>query len=663
MTIPHDISEELVIDLTNNSVTTTYSPSDIAYDIAVAGIPFVIDATSETPYQRQTAQYKKDQFDNSTEPGEQSLTGWWIRSQTSFHNGAGLKFYEPGTDAAHATHKFYDSRGIDVWTYGQASLLPDLFHSYEGAENIVATSYHNGSNNVIIMGDSDGALKEITFNGNSTATEYSYTSLYSGHTSSNPFLSIDTDGSRYFAVCNKAIHRGTKGGTDEVLYNLGTAGISNAIIKYVKGYLLFGTGQYLGQLKANHTPLPSNHSGTSDLPNGSSDNFINHLSTSWNWTSITGGGSVIYAAGKNNTKSEIWAIPYDETKLNINIPAAYVVAEMPFGEVINNIYFYLGYLVIATNKGIRIATTNQSGYQAGNIIYGPLLVETQYEAHDIVANDKFVWVSTSVDNENGLQNACVIRIDLGTAFEDGTFAYAYDLEYQSDETSECKSVFYIDGRLHLIVNENGTTKGEIQSEHTTNKRTSGWLQTGYIRYSTVQPKYFKYIELNGNVSDQDTILVQTVSTSGTVYNIVEVDSISENQMVGITYPVGKQEALAFKFTLRNASPLSDVPTLESYQIKSLPAMPRQRLIQYPVMCYDIEMDKYNNQFGYKGNAYTKLSKLETIENNGDSVIIEDYRTGEQYTAIIEEISFKNKSSADKASYGFGGVITITVRKI
>ena len=92
-------------------------------------------------------------------------------------------------------------------------------------------------------------------------------------------------------------------------------------------------------------------------------------------------------------------------------------------------------------------------------------------------------------------------------------------------------------------------------------------------------------------------------------------------------------------------------------------MPRQRLIQYPVMCYDIEMDKYNNQFGYKGNAYTKLSKLETIENNGDSVIIEDYRTGEQYTAIIEEISFKNKSSADKASYGFGGVITITVRKI
>ena len=29
------------------------------------------------------------------DPGEQSLTGWWLRSQSSFHTGEGIIFYDP----------------------------------------------------------------------------------------------------------------------------------------------------------------------------------------------------------------------------------------------------------------------------------------------------------------------------------------------------------------------------------------------------------------------------------------------------------------------------------------------------------------------------------------------------------------------------------------
>ena len=58
--------------------------TDINYDVAIGGLPFIYAINDNRPYIRQTAPFRKEQFDNQTEPGEQSLTGWWIRSQSSF---------------------------------------------------------------------------------------------------------------------------------------------------------------------------------------------------------------------------------------------------------------------------------------------------------------------------------------------------------------------------------------------------------------------------------------------------------------------------------------------------------------------------------------------------------------------------------------------------
>jgi hypothetical protein len=85
-------------------------------------MPFIYAVSDARPYIRQTAPYKKDQFDSNKEPGEQSLTGWWIRSQSSFHSGTGIKFYDP--DGGEVTaHRFADSSNVDVFTKGQVTLL------------------------------------------------------------------------------------------------------------------------------------------------------------------------------------------------------------------------------------------------------------------------------------------------------------------------------------------------------------------------------------------------------------------------------------------------------------------------------------------------------------------------------------------------------------
>ena len=121
--------------------------------------------------------------------------------------------------------------------------------------------------------------------------------------------------------------------------------------------------------------------------------------------------------------------------------------------------------------------------------------------------------------------------------------------------------------------------------------------------------------------------------------------------------------LAIKYTLNNGSAVTNYPVLQSYQLKAIPGVPRQRIYQYPLSCYDIEMDRYNSQFGYLGRAYDVLSKLEALETEGDFVTIKDFRTNESFQGVIEEVRFTNESSSDKDSNGFGGLLLVTVRKL
>ena len=116
-------TRSIAVDVGVVSSTSIWQNTDVAYDIALAGLPFIYAISDARPYIRQTAPFKKDQFDNQNEPGEQSLTGWWIRSQSSFHDGAGIEFYDPALIAGEGTYQFKDSRGVNVWEKGQVTLL------------------------------------------------------------------------------------------------------------------------------------------------------------------------------------------------------------------------------------------------------------------------------------------------------------------------------------------------------------------------------------------------------------------------------------------------------------------------------------------------------------------------------------------------------------
>jgi hypothetical protein len=315
-------------------------------------------------------------------------------------------------------------------------------------------------------------------------------------------------------------------------------------------------------------------------------------------------------------------------------------------------------MAIGTNKGVRIAQSSSDG----SLTLGPLLVETEYPVTGFTATGNYVFASTSVAGENGFDNAILIRIDLSQQFSDGTFAFAYDLQYESDEDSYALNVLFAQDRLHIIVNEGGDA-GEIQTEKLSQKRSSGWLRTGKIRYGTIEPKFFRYINVQCTTGQGDTIVVSTIDNNGLESSIVTLSEGLSNQDVLIVTPSTKQEYMAFKFTFNNVTDDQDLPVIEAYQVKATPATRRQRLYQYPLSCYDNEMDKFSAVFGYTGRAMEFIQRIEAIEETGKFVNVTDYRTGEQYQGVIEEVRFINESSPDKNNNGFGGLLLVTVRKL
>jgi hypothetical protein len=173
-----DITEGIPYVLSNPAGATTFSATGVNYDIAIAGLPFFIGVTDDSPYRRVTAQYRKQQYDQTREAGEQSLTGWWFRSQSTFHLGAGIKYFEPAQDES-LRFQYTESKGLEVFTKGQATLLNETVRVLATANSTVIIGANDGTNDCLVT--TDGIeLKKITM---STDTPTSSTYNQAGTTS------------------------------------------------------------------------------------------------------------------------------------------------------------------------------------------------------------------------------------------------------------------------------------------------------------------------------------------------------------------------------------------------------------------------------------------------------------------------------------------------
>lgn len=645
---------DLSVDVGIVSSGSLWSNTDVAYDVAIGGLPFIYAINDARPYLRQTAPFRKDQFDNSPEPGEQSLAGWWVRSQASFHSGTGINFFDPLTNDENGHYRFADSKGVNVWTKGKVTLLksctPTHFTTGPIATNLKVQQHLRS----IKWNSTSGVLLHDEYDVDKIATDGTLTHFvdYNSGTDS-PVYAICDDGTYAYWVTNTATKKtvykkpltGSSASSADVTKVIDEAGtITSATMEYVKDRLVICADN-----KVYESPTTP---ATAVWPTP----VYTHTSSTHVYTSITASGPAIYIAGYNGIQSTIQKFTLTSNGTMPILTSAITAAEMPTGEIIHSIKYYLGYILIGTDKGIRVAVVSDTD---GSLKYGPLVVETSQPCYDFAMRDHFVWCATGVAGEPG-----VVRIDLSNEIEQLRFAYANDVYYPGTTGHVTTGCAFADGTDRLVfTTAYNTTNGGIYIEDASTLMSGGYLTTGKIRYSTLEPKNFKRLLARGNF-DNGTLTLETVDKNGAIYDHITYEAGVTAVEVGTLQPETPQEYLAYRFTFaRNATDNTLGPIFEGWQAKATIATPRQRVIQFPVYCFDVETDRYNVEVGYEGRADARLRQLEAVEENGDVVVWQDLTTGESRQCVIEQVTYSRMTPPDKRFDGQGGVIEIRIRTV
>jgi len=655
MAINKDVTEDLPYSLSNPISSVSYTPTAEDYDVSFGVYPFFLGTTDEFPYRRQTAPYRKQQIDQSNEPGEQSLSNWWLRSQSSFHKGSGIRFYDP-TAGETVPYRFTDSRGVDVWTKGKVTLLKDVATQHyttgtfrsSGRPSQYFRSIRYGTTDAVLLSDDYDAEKitdsgRVSFIDYTAGVDYPVDAICDDGTNAY-WVTNRTSGSPRMYVYKKALTLTSADADTQMFFDSGTT-VTNAVMEFVKERIVMCVNNSVYEFPTTATSLPSP--------------VYTHPNTGYIYTSITASGPAIYVSGYNGIKSVIHKFTLSSAGAMPTLTSAATAAEMPAGEIIYKIYYYLGYMMIGTNKGIRAATVND---QDGSINYGPLIVETTQPVYDFAARDKYIWCTATVGTSPG-----TIRINLGEEIETLRFAYANDL-YASTVTNGAVSTgtAFIGNTSRLAFCSNALSaatadRGGNYLESATNYVSTGYLQTGYIRYATIEDKVFKTLHVNMENADGG-LTVQSISKAGNQYTIANFGAGDLIEPFAVAFPLGVQEYVSFKFNFTSRTS-TVTPTFSAYQLKALPAIARQRLIQYPVLCYDTETDKFSNQKGYEGYAFARIAQIEALESAGDTIRVQDFRNGETYLGVIEELNFMNRTPPSQKFSGFGGMLMVTVRTV
>lgn len=615
-----------------------FNPSDLDYDYAIAGIPFVSAIKDATPYIERMAEIRKEQFDNFAEPGEQSLQGWWLRSQSTFTGGAGVLYQDPDNDNQF-NYRFATSLGVNPWNSGNLKLLRQT-----ELVNVSAATLQ------LVQGFVDTTGVDSYWHTRSDAMDKV---TQAGITNVIPaggaiIRDITSTGYTYIIAKDDGIYTGVDAGAPTKIYN---AAVNNWVIEFVKDRLIACTSNTVRELVLSPPGAPV------ALPTAE----YTHPDPNWRWRSITDGPRAIYIAGDSGTTSQIHKFTVSEEAGIPHFAWAGVTAIMPAGETIRTIYSYVGTFVgIATNKGFRIGELDGNG----DIIYGPLLFEITNGCQGIVGSDRFMWTGSQQQHDT---NTGLYRIDLGNVTQEQTtrsvrYAYARDIYLNSPIASLPTTVtmFGASDRVVFAMNGNGSVR-----EMATQLVPSGYLNTGRIRFNTEEPKLYKFFSVRTPSPLDGSVSVSLLTESGgEIPYITYSDTFSAGTRdVATPQPPGAQNWIALKFMLtRDATDTSLGGVLNGWQVKALPGSIRQRMITVPVLLFDNEKDRAYQSYGYQGFARERLEQFKSVARAGDSVLFQELPEDLATEVVIEDWEFRQDGPIAPAG-ALGGILTMVLRTV
>lgn len=622
-----------------NPSSATWQNMGVLYDYAIGGMPFLAGIDEQHPMIRSLAPQRKDQFDNSREPGEQSLVGWWLRSQNTFIGGEGMLYQDPdllnvsNLQNRHAI-QYYHSVGLNPWSAGQLTMLRSTSNRIADA----TTSSH------FVVGWNDGtdrywsAVQNLLKSDTGAAT----TNIVWG--GANTIRALASDGTNYYAADNVGIYRGAGNGAGALLWNTGS---TNIALGWAKGRLMAGIDNKVYELVGAGPGLPAAK--------------FTHLNASFVWTAFAEGTNAIYAAGNAGAQGNIYKFVLDTSG---NVPTlasgGILTAQLPLGETVLSMTTYLGTFVgIGTSRGFRVGQIDDNG----DIVYGPLLISNSSGVRGVAAYDRFFFAAATngIDGQSGLYRVDLSQpVQLNDTSSGERFAYATDLQAHVTGTVSSVTNFGTSDRMVFAVIQSGA-----YLESATVLEPTGYYQTGRVRFNTLEPKLYKFLtvrtqtmhgSLTASVTDPGgaTTSILTVSEGGNA-------TISD---VALAAPAGPVEWLQLRLDFtRSTVNTATGPEVNGWQMKALPGSIRPRIFTIPFLCYDHEEDKQSQWSGYDGRTLDRLESFEEIAQSGDSTTFQLLAEGRSYQVLVEDYEFRQLAPPGANVRGFGGILTVQMRTI
>lgn len=633
-----DVVHKIPWQLSNfggSGVGGSYNLQDYQFDYALSGIPFLSATRDQYPYTEGMADIRKQQFDSFAEPGEQSLQGWWLRSQSTFTGGAGVLYQDPDNDNQF-NFRFSDSLGIDPWTAGQMQLLRNsnarttglastvnFVRGYVTAAGVDAAWYTDGN---LLFKITDAAV------------------VAAGASAPAPILGLASSGDTFIELKTTGVWSGVDAGAATLIPGAGFTCTTGAV-EFVKARVVYGRNNVLASIP---------------LAGGTESIIFTHPNTNWQWTSISEGPNCIYAAGNDTTTGAIYKATLDTSTVALAVGFTATTAQMPAGEKINSIYAYISSFVgIATSKGFRVGTIDANG----DISYGPLLFTPPGGCSGITGFDRYMWTgSTNAhDGQSGLY-----RVDLGSTIQEQTtqavrYAYARDI-YAAGRPGPIKSVGMFGGTNRKIYAVNTDA---LLIEQATELLPTGYLKTGRIRFNTEEPKLYKFFSVRTPTPLLGDVQVSLLDQNGgeTTYITYGPGFVPGVKDVATPQPNGPQNWVAFRFTLKRGADINFGGVLNGWQVKALPGSIRQRIITHTWLCFDEETDKGGQRVGTDGYARQRLQDFQALARAGDVIVFQELADNESTLVVIDDWRFTQLAPPGPNGGAQGGYLTAVMRTV
>lgn len=610
---------DTVLPVNLSRVVELVESSGLYTDLTIDGVPFNVKMSDENPLIRGLTDDRKDQFDSSGEAGEQTFGYWWLRSQASFHGGAGQEYSDTGVvNPAQSRLRFHESLGVYPFEPGQLTVSAGYNYGDTQASVVYATAVpvtRGGVAQIALM-RTDSA--NIDFY-NTTDQTYDTVSVGTGTPQA-----ICSDGNRVFVAIDDSIQRIND---DDSLTEIATLTFGDPIaIGYAKQRVILGHGRDLYEVDPNGSAVALT----------STERIVQHANPDWAWNVISEGPSAIFAAGFSGPISSVFSISETDSGGTLVLGGALEQATMPTGEIIQSMIFYVNSLfALGTNMGLRVGSFTPYAQPQ----WGPLSIPG-VSITSLTAVGSIIHAGSDDDK--------IYWLDLGTvADQTGRYAYACRAE-----TPEALISLVATGTPVQVYSVTDNRVGrEDATQDATGTFTSSWMV-----WNTTEPKRAHFLTVSGSfpgpagtveVETLEGITQQFVLPGGTTQTTFEF---------GLTGLIASD---AFRVNITLNQDDGDQNVLRSWQLKALPEPRRYQQLIYPLLIEDIELRSSGERMGYDGFAADRLGMLEILARANAVVTVRDRLLNQQYQAMIREMQFV-QDSGPEVNRPLGGIATVVL---